>query len=151
MIRARSKAAPTAALVASIALAGCGHVETHDIVLRAPDAASPRDPDLYIEGRGPARAFYEAALIQVVGFGSDANPDDVTLGLLARGRALGCDALVRMHIDQGAARASGFAVCVRWSPVRAPAASPAPAESPPPSPPAAPSSAPPPQPSPTQL
>ena len=121
------------------ALVGCGHVETHDVLLRAPVAAASRDPDLYVEGHGPARPFYEVALLQVVGFGSHANPDDITTALLARARFLGCDAVVRAHVDQGYARANGFGVCVRWSGTEAPAvAAPPPVPAAPPPAPSAP-------------
>lgn len=119
--------------VLAAALVGCGHVETHEIALRPPSAAATRDPDVYMEGRAPAQPFYEVALLQVVGFGGDANPEDVTAALVVRARAIGCDAVVRVRVDQGAARASGFGVCVRWSPTKplAPPQPPPPVEAPP--------------------
>ncbi len=131
------------AVVATFSLVGCGHVETHDVLLRAPVAPATKDPDLYIEGRGPTRSFYEVALLQVVGFGSRANPDDVTGALVARAKFLGCDAIVRAHVDQGYARANGFGVCVRWSgaeeaPAPPASSAPLPAPSSPPAPPPAP-------------
>lgn len=129
--------------IAASSLVACGHVETHEVVLRPPAAAATRDPDLYIEGRGPARPFYEVALLQVVGFGSNANPDDITMALLARAKVLGCDAIVRTHVDQGYARGNGFAVCVRWSGAEsAPAPAPMPTFAPTPAPSPAPAPAP---------
>jgi hypothetical protein len=124
-----------AALALAFALAGCGHIETHDVLLRADSAPTARDPELYMEDRAPQRAFYDVAIVQVIGFGSDANTDDVIAGIVARGRGLGCDAVVRVRVDIGLSRANGFGVCVRWSPGRAPSA--------PPPPPSAPTSAPP--------
>lgn len=118
--------------LASFALVACGHTEVHSFLVRPAEAPAPRDPDLYFEGRGPQRPVYEIALVQVLGFGADADPDDVAAALAARGKALGCDAIVRVRIDQGATRTHGFGVCVRYAPVAqsAPAAPPAP--SPPP-------------------
>jgi len=137
------------AAIAALALVACGHIETHEVVLRADTSGAAKDPDVYLEGRAPPRAFYEVALLQVVGFGSNANPDDVVLGLVARGRLIGCDAIVRARVDQGSSRASGFGVCVRWSPSDAPApAGPAPAPPPSPHAPAAPPPVAPPAPAP---
>ena len=126
-----------AAIAFAIATSACGHLETHDVLLRAPTARSdvaPRDVEIYFEGRWPERAFYEVALIQIVGFGTNANPEDVTQAMAARGRPLGCDAVVRVRVDQGYARANGFGVCVRYSPVQAPAAPTSPPAPPAPSP-----------------
>ena len=117
----------------ALATSACGHVEMHEIVLRAPSAPAAGEPEIYFDGRWPERAFYEVALMQAVGFGSDANPEDVTRALAARGRQQGCDAIVRVRIDQGYTRANGFGVCVRYSPPE-PAATPAPTPTPTPSP-----------------
>jgi hypothetical protein len=118
------------ALAAMLLLTACGHTEVHTMMLRPPEGPAPRDPELYFEGRGPARPLYEIALVQVLGFGGDANPDDVAAALVARGKLLGCDAIVRARIDQGATRTHGFGVCVRYLSAPAPAPAPAPASPP---------------------
>jgi hypothetical protein len=115
--------------VASTALVACGHTEVHSFLLRPAEAQTSREPEIYFEGRGPQRAVYEIALLQVLGFGSDADPDDVAAALASRGKALGCDAIVRVRIDQGAMRMHGFGVCVRYAAAPAPAPAPPPASS----------------------
>ncbi|HEY8039385.1 MAG TPA: hypothetical protein VIF15_06305 [Polyangiaceae bacterium] len=138
-----SRAARSLALAALglAGLTGCGHVEIHELVLRTPGAPSPQ-AEIYFVGRQPERPYYEVALLQGIGFGDDANMQDVTHALAGRAAGLGCDALVRVHVDQGWARAHAFGVCVRWSPVASPAARPplvppaAPAPGPAPAPPA---------------
>src|SRR5438046_2722104 len=84
------------ALFASLALAACGHVELHEAVLRAPSAPTDRAraPELYFEGRVPAQPYYDVALLQAIGFGDDANPEDVAGAVRARAQELGCDAVV---------------------------------------------------------
>jgi hypothetical protein len=128
--------------IAALALAACGHVETHEVVLRGDAVSALRDPDVYMEGRSPERAFYEVALLQTIGFGTNANTDDVVTALVARGKVIGCDGIVRVRVDLGVARAGGFGVCVRWSPARpaAPPSPPAPSAPPVDAPPPAPSS-----------
>jgi hypothetical protein len=127
-----SRAVLGISLAAALATSACGHLETHEVSLRAPSAPAAQDADIYFDGRWPDRAFYEVALIQVVGFGTNANPEDVTRALALRGRQNGCDAVVRVRVDQGYARANGFGVCVRYSPVQtvAPAQAPAPGPAP---------------------
>jgi hypothetical protein len=129
-------------LVAAAALVACGHVELHELVLRAPSAPARHAPEVYFAGRPPPRAFYEVALLQAIGYGDDANMEDLTRALAGRATQLGCDAVVRVHVDQGYTRAHAFGVCVKWSPVAAPPApSRAPASPPvtaPPAPPPAP-------------
>lgn len=114
-------------ILALLGLAACGHTEVHALLLRPHEAPAAHDPDLYFEGRGPGRPVYELAIVQVIGFGADANPEDVASALVARGRELGCDAIVRARVDQGVTRAHGVGVCVRYAPLAsAPAPPPAP-------------------------
>jgi hypothetical protein len=118
------------ALLATLAgvagVSGCGYTETHEVQLRAPAPPSGRPVEVYMMGQPPPRPFYEVALLQVIGHGADANLEDVVKALTARASTLGCDALVRIGIDQGYSLAHGFGVCVRWAAV-APAPAPAPA------------------------
>lgn len=118
------------AIVLALTLVACGHTEVHSFLLRPVDGPGSREPDIYFEGRGPQRPVAEVALLQVLGFGGDSDPDDVAAALAARGKLLGCDAIVRVRIDQGATRTHGFGVCVRYAPVpMGPAPSPPPASS----------------------
>jgi hypothetical protein len=111
------------ALVFSLAiLAGCGHTEMHDLVLRPPAPPSATLPELYFDNASPpTRPFYEVALLQAMGYGAEANIDDLAQSLAERGRILGCDAIVRIHIYQGVSKSHGYGVCVRYSPTAAPA------------------------------
>jgi hypothetical protein len=104
------------ALVALASLAtGCGHTETHAAMLRAPQPPTARSVELYLADQAvPTRPFYDIAIVQAIGFGSDATPEDVTHGLTDKAAALGCDAVVRVFIDVGYARAHAAGVCVKY-------------------------------------
>jgi hypothetical protein len=114
-------------------LAGCGYTETHEVVLRQPSAPSGHAVEVYMNGQVPSRPFYEVALLQVLGHGADANLEDVVKALTKRAQAFGCDAVVRIQVDQGYSLTHAFGVCVRWAPI-VPAAAPAPAPAPAPQP-----------------
>ena len=122
------KRAPSVLLpVAAILAAGCGHMETHQAMLRSAEPPTRQAAELYMADRPPPRAFYEIALVQAIGFGSDAHPEDIARALAEKGASLGCDAVVRVSIDVGYSRAHGAGVCVRWlgpGPPGAPAALP---------------------------
>jgi hypothetical protein len=115
-LRARAAALSMAAAVAALGTAGCGHVEMHELVLRAPEGPAGR-AEVYFAGQDPRRPYYEVALLQGIGFGDDADVEHVARALAVRAGALGCDAVVRVRVDQGFTRAHGFGVCVRWSPI----------------------------------
>ena len=111
---------------------GCGYTELHEAVLR-PTTAPTTQVELYVSEQSPRRPFYEVALLEVFGYGSDADVEDLTAALQARGRALGCDGILRVHFDMGRTVGHGYGVCVRWSPsaqgmVQTTPAAPAPAE-----------------------
>lgn len=104
------------ALVAfALPAAGCGHTETHQALLRAPEAPSGKTVELYMADQPiPARPFYEIAMVQAIGFGSEAHPEDVAKALTDKAGRLGCDAVLRTFIDQGYSRAHAAGVCVKW-------------------------------------
>jgi hypothetical protein len=116
------------ALVFCLLAAGCGYTETHEVVLRQPGPPTGHPIEIYMYGQIPPRPFYEVALLQVIGHGADANLEDVVRGLTTRAQAFGCDAIVRIQIDQGYSLTHGFGVCARWTttapPVPAPTAPP---------------------------
>lgn len=119
--------------LAAAGLLGCGHVELHEIVLRAPEPpAAPAQ--VYFVGQSPGRPYDEVALLQAIGWGDDADMEDLARALSVRAGRLGCDAVVRVHVDQGWTRAHAFGVCVRWSPTAPPSAAPRPPLVPPPAP-----------------
>lgn len=125
------------ALVLATLLSGCGHVETNQAMLRPAEPPTGRPVELYLASQPiPARPFYEIALVEAVGFGSDADPEDVAKSLVDKAAHLGCDAVIRTFIDQGYSRARAAGVCVRWT---GPAAAPVPpADLPKPPPPSGP-------------
>lgn len=128
---------------AAMLLAGCGHTETHVAMLRAPQPRTAHAVELYLaEQPVPARPFYDVAIVQAIGFGTDATPEEVTRGLLDKAATLGCDAVVRVFIDVGYSRAHAAGVCVKYlgeapagtPPVPMPVLPPAPPKNPPPPP-----------------
>ena len=101
--------------IAAIALLGCGHVETHSAMLRAPQPPTGHTVELYVADQAPpSRPFYDIAILQAIGFGSEANPEDVTRALTSKAALLGCDAVVRVFIDIGYSRAHASGVCVKF-------------------------------------
>jgi hypothetical protein len=102
--------------LAALGAVGCGHVELHELLLRAPEPPATHPPALYFAERTPDRPLYDVALLQAVGYGDDANVEDVARALTQRAAKLGCDVVVRVRVDQGWARAHAFGVCARWSP-----------------------------------
>jgi len=106
--------AAATALLAGL-LAGCGHTETHVAMLRAPEPRTAHNVELYIADQAaPARPFYDIGIVQAIGFGNDANPEDVTRALTDKAATLGCDAVVRVFIDTGYSRAHAAGVCVKY-------------------------------------
>lgn len=109
------KVALVLAMTAGASLVGCGHVETHAAMLREPAPPTGRRVELYLaEQEAPARSLYDVAIVQAIGSGDDANPEAVTRALVERAGALGCDAVVRVTIDQGYSRAHAAGVCVKY-------------------------------------
>ena len=102
-------------LVLSIALAGCGFTEVHEVLLRPSAPPAAQGVEVYVGGQNPQRPFYEVGLLQAVGHGSDANAEHITKTLALRAASVGCDAVVRVHVDQGYSMANVVGVCVRWA------------------------------------
>ena len=99
----------------ALALVGCGHTESHVAMLRAPQPRTDHPVELYVADQAPpARPFYDIAIIQAIGFGSEANAEDITHALTDKAGALGCDAVVRVFIDLGYSRAHASGVCVKF-------------------------------------
>ena len=106
-----------AALVGLTALGvvGCGHSETHIAMLRGPQPATGHAVELYlVDQAAPTRPFFDIAIVQAIGFGTDATPEAVARALTDRAVTLGCDAVVRASIDVGYSRAHAAGVCVKY-------------------------------------
>lgn len=95
------------------ALVGCGHTDFSEVVLRPPGARRP-PAAIYMKDKGPDRPYYDIALVQAVGSGTEADPEDVVAALSARGGQLGCDAIVRVDLSQGISRTHAAGVCVKF-------------------------------------
>ena len=125
-----------AGIFAALSMMGCGSTEVHQILLREPTMQPRGEIEVYVVGGAPPRRpYYEVAYVQAIGHGSHADVEDVTHALANRGARLGCDALVRVHVELGSTRAHASGVCVNWLPVATtvtplpkPDAAPAPAQ-----------------------
>jgi hypothetical protein len=104
------------ALPLLVPLVGCGYTETHEVPLRTATGPTARPAEIYMADQRAPRPFFEVALLQVLGHGTDANVEDVAKALQVRAAQLGCDAVVRVRIDQGYTTAHGFGVCIRYPP-----------------------------------
>jgi hypothetical protein len=98
-----------------IFLAGCGSVEVHQVFLRRPSMIENREVEVYVAGSPPKHLYYDIAIVQAIASGSDADVEHVTHALANRAGRLGCDALVRVHVELGYGRAHGTGVCVVWA------------------------------------
>jgi hypothetical protein len=105
-------------------LVGCGSTEVHQIFLRQPSLIENREIEVYVAGAPPKRAYYDVAILQVIGHGTDADVEHVTHALANRAGRLGCDAVLRVHVELGYGRAHGTGVCVVWAKTSAPASAP---------------------------
>jgi hypothetical protein len=106
------------AVVSALAFAatGCGYTELHEAVLRPPTPPTT-SVELYLGDQNPNRPFYEVALVEAFGYGTDANMEDLSAALRGRGGNLGCDAILRARFDIGQSMAHGYGVCVKWAKV----------------------------------
>jgi hypothetical protein len=75
---------------------------------RAPHPGGVR---LHMEAEPVPEGFREIAIVQAITYGREADLAHVVRGLRERSAALGCTAIVRVHIDQGSTTASGNGVC----------------------------------------
>lgn len=99
----------------ALGVLGCGHRETHVAMLRAPQPSTGHAVELYlIDQATPARPFFDIAIVQAIGFGTDATPEAVARALTDKAATLGCDAVVRASIDVGYSRAHAAGVCVKY-------------------------------------
>jgi len=105
---------PFVFVAVGVLVAACGgHVDSHQALLRtAPPFERPAF--VYVEGQMPPGEFYELGLVQTIGFGSDADAEELVRVLAHDAAEAGCQAVVRVAIDMGTTRAHASGVCVRF-------------------------------------
>lgn len=124
------------ALALHFAALGCGTTSTHRVVI-GPVAPAQRGGVLVLtEGAALPDTYAEVAIVQAIGRGTHADAEHVLEGLRAEAATLGCDAVVRVHIDQGTNLTSATGVAIRRGvgPVRPQAVAPTSTTPPPPPP-----------------
>lgn len=114
-----------AAAALALGLSACGSTSMYHVVIGARGPAHRRDVPVLLEGTAPSSNYTEVAVLQAIGRGNHADTEHVVEGLRAEAATLGCDAVLAVHVDQGASAASGVGVGVRWA-AGAPPESPAP-------------------------
>jgi hypothetical protein len=98
--------------------------------VREPSMIQRRDIEVFVVGAPPKRPYYDIAILQAIGSGNDADVEHLTHAIANRAARLGCDAIVRLHVELGATRAHGSAVCVRWAQVTVAPVTPSPPPAP---------------------
>jgi hypothetical protein len=94
-------------------LVACGSLTTHYVLTGRPQAAYTGDVQIVLEGATAPPNLYEVAIVQAVGGGTKANLEDLVDGLKEQARQLGCDIVVRVHVDQGDSVASASGVAAK--------------------------------------
>ena len=119
--------------LAAVSLAGCGHVETREMVLRPNELTEPKGrAEIYVGAQKPPRPVYEVALLQAFATGDSATLENLTGALAARAGQLGCDAVLRVRVDTGRGQSHAYGVCARYGRSEAPASAPPEVAAPPP-------------------
>jgi hypothetical protein len=99
--------------VFAFGLTACGHTDVNTVVFRPNMPPKAQGVPLYLAAQASPSVAQDIALVQAVGYGNEASPEDVTQALSARGASLGCDAIVRVQIHVGNTRAHASGVCVK--------------------------------------
>ncbi len=94
-------------------LGGCGSTTTHRFLVGPPMTPASTNVAVILDGSPLPPLFVEVAIVQAVGRGTQADLEHVIDGLRREAAAVGCDAVIRVRIDQGATTASGTGVAVR--------------------------------------
>ena len=96
--------------ISALLVSACGAVDAHRVAFSP--ARPPTTSVELVEGT-PTRQFTETGIVQAIGHGT-ANREDVTKALAQEARRMGCDAVVRLRVDEGAAMAHAIGVCAVW-------------------------------------
>jgi hypothetical protein len=103
------------AVLAATLVAGCvmGRVDVSRVLTGPPGAPYQGAVAVVMEGGAPPPQYVEVGILQAIGYGNRADMANVVTALQADAQRLGCDAVIRVRVDQGYSQASGTGVCVR--------------------------------------
>ncbi|MFO0675639.1 MAG: hypothetical protein U0169_03835 [Polyangiaceae bacterium] len=111
----RSFLAAGALAVASACLTACGHTEVYEAMVRTRGVPTGRAVEVYMGPGVPPRPYDDVAIVQAIGYGNEANLEDVVHALSERSGRLGCDAVVGVRVDFGVTMAHATGVCAKWT------------------------------------
>jgi hypothetical protein len=94
-------------------LIACGSTTTHSVLTGTPGAPRLGDIRIVMGEDPPPPGLTEVGIVQAVGHGTHADLEHVIDGLKEKSLSLGCTAIVKVKIDQGATKASGTGICLR--------------------------------------
>jgi hypothetical protein len=92
--------------------AGCGYTDVNRVMLGSPGATRPAEVTVTMEGSPMPKYYTEVAILQAIGHGTHANLEHIVEALRLEAAALGCNAIVKVRVDQGSSQASGTAVAI---------------------------------------
>ncbi|MBT9558300.1 MAG: heavy metal-binding domain-containing protein [Myxococcales bacterium] len=87
-------------------LIACGSIQAHHVNTGQPSPPHTGDVRVVLLGSPEPSPFREIAIIQVRAHGNKANLPSVVQAMQERARQLGCNAVIRVRIDQGTAMAA---------------------------------------------
>jgi hypothetical protein len=102
--------------VSACFLLNLGHTTTSHVLTGQVGAPYTGEITVKLEGEPLPQNFQEVAIVQSVGTGSHANLEHVVQGLKEEAAKLGCNAVLRVKIDQGSSNASATGVAVILKP-----------------------------------
>jgi hypothetical protein len=97
-------------LFSTLVLVACGSIKNHYVMTGTPRAPSAGNVRIELEGAAVPPGFVEVAIVQTVGTHGKANLESLIAGLKSQAQQLGCNAVVRVHVDQGSSRATAVGV-----------------------------------------
>jgi hypothetical protein len=101
------------ALALGVTLTACATTETHRVMV-GPGAPRFSGPvAVVLDGAPLPGEFEEVAIVQAIGKNGHDDLEHVVEGLRREAAALGCDAVIRVKVDQGSSLASATGVAVR--------------------------------------
>ncbi len=104
------------ALFAAVVLCGCGTTELHEVVFRTAPPTRAACMPIYGAEQSLPRPADDMALLEVIATGNAMSRAHVEKTLAERAAQLGCDAVARESVQQGATVMHAYGVCVHWSP-----------------------------------
>jgi hypothetical protein len=88
----------------------CGSLEQHRVITGTPRAQQAGEVRVLMDSAPLPPGFAEVALVQAVGTGQQVGDAALLSGLKAQAQQLGCNAVVRVHIDHGQQKAAAIGV-----------------------------------------